>query len=48
MEAAPSDKDVQSKVALLYEQRAQSEQSLMAINIFNSAAAYAKAGRAFA
>ena len=48
LEAAPSDKDVQAKVTALYEKRAQAEQSLMAINIFNSAAAYAKAGRAFA
>ncbi len=47
LEAAPSDPNVQSKVAALYEARARAEESLMAINIFNSAAAYAKAGRPF-
>ena len=31
--------------ASVYDKRAESETSLMAINIFNSAAAYAKAGR---
>ena len=39
---------VQEKVALIYENRANTETSLMAINIFNSAAAYARAGRPFA
>jgi glyoxylase-like metal-dependent hydrolase (beta-lactamase superfamily II) len=48
LEAAPADADVQKKVAAIYDKRAESEQSLMAINIFNSAAAYARAGRAFA
>ncbi len=48
LEAAPGDADVQAKVAAIYEQRADTETSLMAINIFNSAAAYAKAGRPFA
>jgi glyoxylase-like metal-dependent hydrolase (beta-lactamase superfamily II) len=47
LEAAPSDPEVQAKVAAVYEKRAETEQSLMAINIFNSAAAYAKAGRAY-
>jgi glyoxylase-like metal-dependent hydrolase (beta-lactamase superfamily II) len=47
LEAAPGDVDVQKKVAAVYDKRAESEQSLMAINIFNSAAAYARAGRAF-
>jgi glyoxylase-like metal-dependent hydrolase (beta-lactamase superfamily II) len=47
LEAAPKDADVQRKVAQVYEKRAADEQSLMAINIFNSAAAYARAGRAF-
>lgn len=47
LEAAPADPQVQAKVAAVYEARAQSEQSLMAINIFNSAAAYARAGRPF-
>jgi glyoxylase-like metal-dependent hydrolase (beta-lactamase superfamily II) len=48
LEAAPSDAQVQAKVAAVYERRAAQEQSLMAINIFNSAAAYARAGRPFA
>ena len=47
LEAAPTDVDVQAKVAAIYDARAQAEQSLMAVNIFNSAAAYARAGRAF-
>ncbi len=48
LEAAPSDSAVQEKVAGLYEKRASQETSLMTINIFNSAAAYARAGRPFA
>ncbi len=48
LEAAPSDPAVQAKVAAVYEARAAGETSLMAINIFNSAAAYARAGRPFA
>ncbi|HTQ12592.1 MAG TPA: alkyl sulfatase dimerization domain-containing protein [Rhizomicrobium sp.] len=47
LEAAPSDAGVQARVAAVYTARADTEQSLMTINIFNSAAAYAKAGRAF-
>jgi glyoxylase-like metal-dependent hydrolase (beta-lactamase superfamily II) len=47
LEAAPGDTDVQAKVARVYDKRAETEESLMAINIFNSAAAYARAGRAF-
>jgi len=47
LEAAPKDADVQAKVAGVYDKRADAEQSLMAINIFNSAAAYARAGRPF-
>jgi glyoxylase-like metal-dependent hydrolase (beta-lactamase superfamily II) len=47
LEAAPGDAEVQAKVAAVYDKRADSEQSLMAINIFNSAAAYARAGRPF-
>ena len=47
LEAAPGDSEVQAKVASLYEKRAASETSLMAINIFNAAAAYARAGRPF-
>ena len=47
LEAAPKDADVQAKVAGVYDKRADAEKSLMAINIFNSAAAYARAGRPF-
>ena len=47
LEAAPSDTSVQEMVAAVYDKRADSETSLMTINIFNSASAYAKAGRAF-
>ncbi len=47
LEAAPGDAAVQAKVASVYDKRAEAEESLMAINIFNSAAAYARAGRAF-
>jgi glyoxylase-like metal-dependent hydrolase (beta-lactamase superfamily II) len=47
LEAAPGDADVQAKVAGVYDKRAENEQSLMAVNIFNSAAAYARAGRPF-
>jgi hypothetical protein len=38
---------VQRAVAALYEQRAAAEPGLMARNLFRSAAAYARAGRAF-
>jgi len=48
LEAAPADPDVQAKVAHVYDSRADTEQSLMTINIFNSAAAYARAGKPFA
>lgn len=48
LEAAPGDPAVQAKVAAVYERRAAQETSLMAINIFNSAVAYARAGRPFA
>lgn len=48
VEAAPEDSHVQDAVARVYEQRAASETSLMAINLFRSAAAYATAGRPFA
>ena len=48
LEAAPDDHNVRDIVARIYESRAQSETSLMAINLFRSAAAYARAGRPFA
>ncbi|MCH9687267.1 MAG: MBL fold metallo-hydrolase [Deltaproteobacteria bacterium] len=47
LEAAPDDSDVAHRVADIYEQRAKSETSLMAINLFSSAAAYAREGRPF-
>ena len=48
LEAAPDDIDVQAGVAAIYDRRAASETSLMAINLYRSAAAYARAGRPFA
>jgi glyoxylase-like metal-dependent hydrolase (beta-lactamase superfamily II) len=48
LEAEPHNKNVQEKVAALYELRAKTEQSLMTINIYNSAAAYARAGKPYA
>ncbi|MBW0005363.1 MAG: MBL fold metallo-hydrolase [Hyphomicrobiales bacterium] len=48
LEAQPDDAEVRRTVASLYEQRAAKETSLMARNLFRSAAAYARAGRPFA
>ena len=48
LEAAPEDSHVKDAVAQVYERRAASETSLMAINLFRAAAAYANAGRPFA
>lgn len=48
LEAAPDDVVVQEAVAAIYEGRAAHETSLMAINLFNSAASYAREGRPFA
>jgi alkyl sulfatase BDS1-like metallo-beta-lactamase superfamily hydrolase len=48
LEAAPDDAGVRQGVAELYEQRAEGETSLMAVNLFRSAAAYAREGRPFA
>lgn len=48
LEASPDDVDVQRAVAEIYEARADAEESLMATNLFRSAAAYAREGRAFA
>jgi alkyl sulfatase BDS1-like metallo-beta-lactamase superfamily hydrolase len=48
LEAEPHSNSVQEKVAALYDARAKTEQSLMTINIFNSAAAYARAGKPYA
>jgi len=47
LEAQPDDSEVRRTVASLYEQRAAGETSLMARNLFRSAAAYARAGRPF-
>jgi glyoxylase-like metal-dependent hydrolase (beta-lactamase superfamily II) len=47
LEAQPQDPDVQRSVAALYEERAAGETSLMARNLFRSAAAYARAGWRF-
>lgn len=48
LEADPSDAYVQEIVHTVYSQRAASETSLMAANLYNSAAAYAKNGQPFA
>jgi glyoxylase-like metal-dependent hydrolase (beta-lactamase superfamily II) len=48
LEADPTNESVRGLVASIYDNRANTESSLMAVNIFNSAAAYARAGRAFA
>jgi len=47
LEASPDEIDVQSAVAAIYERRAEAETSLMAINLFRSAAAYAREGRPY-
>jgi glyoxylase-like metal-dependent hydrolase (beta-lactamase superfamily II) len=48
LEADPTDPDTCRRVAAHYEARAEGESSLMAVNIFRSAAEYARAGRPFA
>jgi len=48
LEATPDDPAVGLAVADIYEARAEQETSLMAINLFRSAAAYARDGRPFA
>lgn len=47
MEAEEQDEAVHKRVARLYQARAEQEESLMAINLFSSAAAYAARGRPF-
>jgi glyoxylase-like metal-dependent hydrolase (beta-lactamase superfamily II) len=47
LEAAPEDGELAHRVAEIYERRAKSETSLMAINLYSSAAAYAREGRPF-
>lgn len=48
LEADPSDPSVRETVAALYEERAESETSLMAVNLMHSAVADARAGRPYA
>jgi len=47
LEAAPEDPAVQEAVAWVYERRADGATSLMASNLYRSAAAYAEGGRPF-
>lgn len=47
LEADPDEPRVRETVAALYDARAEAEASLMAKNLFNSAAAYAREGRRF-
>jgi alkyl sulfatase BDS1-like metallo-beta-lactamase superfamily hydrolase len=47
LEAAPDDAAAQTLAAELYERRASTESGLMSINLYRSAAAYARAGRPF-
>jgi glyoxylase-like metal-dependent hydrolase (beta-lactamase superfamily II) len=47
LEAAHDDEQVRRNVAALYEQRAAGETSLMAVNLYRSAAAYAREGKPF-
>jgi alkyl sulfatase BDS1-like metallo-beta-lactamase superfamily hydrolase len=47
LEGAPDDAAIGEAVAAVYDRRADDETSLMAINLMNSAAAYARAGRPF-
>lgn len=47
LEAATADADVQRRVAAIYRKRSESETSLMAKNLYASAAAYAEEGRPF-
>lgn len=48
LESAPNQPEIQTKVASIYDTRAAKEESLMASNIFNAAAAYARNGKPFA
>jgi alkyl sulfatase BDS1-like metallo-beta-lactamase superfamily hydrolase len=47
LEAATDDAATQLAVAAIYQQRAKGETSLMAVNLYRSAAAYARDGRPF-
>ncbi|MBM4374168.1 MAG: MBL fold metallo-hydrolase [Deltaproteobacteria bacterium] len=48
LEAAPTAEAVRQAVAHVYERRAAAESSLMTVNLYRAAAAYATAGRPFA
>jgi glyoxylase-like metal-dependent hydrolase (beta-lactamase superfamily II) len=48
LEADPSDLATREAVAAIYDRRADAEISLMAVNLMNSAAAYARAGQPYA
>jgi glyoxylase-like metal-dependent hydrolase (beta-lactamase superfamily II) len=47
VEAAPDDEEVQEAAMAVYDARAESEDSLMATNLYNSAHAYTEQGRPF-
>lgn len=47
LEAAPDDAHVRKTVAKIYDRRSDDEEGLMAINLYGSAAAYARAGRPY-
>jgi alkyl sulfatase BDS1-like metallo-beta-lactamase superfamily hydrolase len=47
LEADPEDPEVAAEVGNIYDRRAEAEQSLMAVNLFASAAAYARENRPF-
>lgn len=47
LEAAPGDPHVQDAVADIYERRADDQDSLMATNLYRSAAAFSREGRPF-
>lgn len=47
LEAEPDNESVQDTVITIYESRAENAESLMAANLFHSAAAYARDGRPF-
>lgn len=47
LEADPGDPEVGRRVAAIYRDRADSEEGLMAVNLFSSAASYAEEGRPF-
>ncbi|MFF0445905.1 alkyl sulfatase dimerization domain-containing protein [Streptomyces sp. NPDC004609] len=47
VETDPADERVRAEAAAVYEARAEAEESLMAVNIYRSAAQYAREGRPF-